>query len=188
MANPPPGLKSRKLRPSSFMNGYRYSKTLSIAFEYGSSSYIGDPRWKWTPLKSRFEDWRACFIAILLSPDSIENPNLTSNIPVVVCPCVCASIDGDKRNNIPWVIFFDLAISFNKFSSWKPSTIIVPTPRSIASDSSPGVLLFPWKSILEVGNPADWATATSPPDTTSSHRFSSLAICAIYLFRNALEA
>ena len=77
---------------------------------------------------------------------------------------------------------------FRLSSSLNPSTTMVPTPRSIASDSSWALLLFPWKYMFLVWNPALAATATSPPETTSKHSPSSEAICAIARLRNAFEA
>ena len=58
------------------------------------------------PFKSKFFAEIACLIATALSPVSIENPNFTSSMPVVVYPCVWASTDGDNLSIIPWVLPF----------------------------------------------------------------------------------
>ena len=95
MANPPPGLNSLSSSPS-LLNGARNVKTVSTAIEYGSSSKMGEPRWKWIPTRSRLCAASACLIALSASPVSMEKPNLLSSMPVVVFAWVCGSIPGES--------------------------------------------------------------------------------------------
>ena len=80
MANPPPGLISAGASPNCAAN----ASVISIARVYGSSSKIGDPRWKWRPTRRTLPSSVARATAAAACPVWMANPNLLSRTPVVV--------------------------------------------------------------------------------------------------------
>ena len=102
--------------------------------------------------------------------------------------CVWASTPAVTRTITPTVRPSSAATSARRPISWKESTMTRPTPSSTARSSSPRVLLLPWKPTRPIGNPARSATASSPPEQTSSESPSSASHRATVVQRNALPA
>ena len=95
---------------------------------------------------------------------------------------------GVMRIKISCVTPISCAIADTRESSMRESTTIRPTPASIASRSSCGVLLLPCTITRSIGKSTARATANSPPPDTSRHMPCLFAKRQTALLRNALLA
>ncbi len=108
--------------------------------------------------------------------------------PVRIKLWVWASMPGFTRSITEAFIPLAAARVSKSRSSVRLSATILPTPYSRARDSSSTVLLLPWKTTFSIGKSAARAVYSSPAETTSSPRPSSITRRQIALQQKALEA
>ena len=120
------------------------ASTRRAATSKPEESKICDPMWEWSPRISTFGASNNRRTASNASPDEIEKPNFWSSWAVAMYSWVWASTPAVTRTITLAVMPVSAVIAATRSTSSKESTMIRPTPATIARRSSIGVLLLPW--------------------------------------------